>query len=131
MDHARRHLPVLGPGLTDGELELLIAGVAELLAELDDARLAAADLGGERGRRQAQHLVRIVEDVLSDLAIAGRHAVELRVDPVQDGHGSPPDPFRRRETRPALSRAARRFLCTEPDLPFMASARGINYSNPD
>ena len=87
MDDAGRHLPFLRLGLADGELELLIAGIAELLAELDDARLAASDLGRQGGRRQPQHLVGIVDDVLADLTIARRHAVELRIDPVQDGHG--------------------------------------------
>ena len=86
VDDAGRHLPVLRLGLADGKLEFLIAGIAKLLAELDDTRLAAPDLGRKRCRRQPQHLVGIVDDVLADLTIAGRHAVELRIDRLQDGH---------------------------------------------
>ena len=44
------------------------------------------DLGRKRRCRQTQHLVGIVDDVLADLTIAGRHAVELRIDRLQDGH---------------------------------------------
>ena len=103
VDHAGRNLPILRLGLADRQLELLIAGIAQFLAELDDTRLAAADLGRQRRRRQAQHPVGIVENVLADLAIAGRHGVELHFDLLQDGHAFP-ELFRMSASRRCRSR---------------------------
>ncbi|MNL87024.1 hypothetical protein D3C87_2159910 [compost metagenome] len=73
-------MPFLRLRLADGEFQLLVAGKTQLLAELDDARLAAPRLGGKRCRGKPQHLVRIVEDELADLPVRRCHVLELRGD---------------------------------------------------
>ncbi len=146
MDDAARRVPLNGLGLVHRQLELLVARIAELLAEFDDTGLAATGRFRQRGRGQGQHLLGMVDDELGDLAIGLSHGVELGTEDFQNRHcsfrdagpGPARDPSTRADTpvlqqgshtRPGRRRAANHHSHTnmEYNIPCCVDTRNIHF----
>jgi hypothetical protein len=75
---ARRRRPRRASPLGDRVLQVRIAAIAELLAELHHAGLADAERRGELLRGVVAHQLRVVEDEVGDAAFDRRHLLALR-----------------------------------------------------